>query len=846
MRYELFGYQEQAAQGVLQALEKSATFYRTADTHTSFALTACTGAGKTVIASAVLEALFNGNDSWGVPADDSAAVLWLTDDESLNAQTRNRILASSSLREDQLFAISDEKGFPEELSRRHVYFLNVQKLHDASTQYTEASDTRTYSLWDTVSRTIENPSTTMYLVLDEAHKGMKNGDKSKATTVLRLINGEGSRPPVPIVWGISATPERFITAMKGAKGRATFPDIVVPTAAVQESGLLKDTIILTSPSESGNFNTTLLSSAVTALREQTERWESYRDESGLTSAVIPLMVVQVGDKPSDEDLATIVKTITDGWDVLTPNTIRNVFGEHTDIKVNGASIRYIETDAINEDRSVRVVLAKNAVTTGWDCPRAEVLFSMRGSKDRTVVTQLLGRMVRTPLAYRIPDNDLLNSVTCILPKFDNDVIDGVINDLTNHTYDPSEPPPADYGDGTEGGKPKVVHNPVTLTRNARLPHGVFDLIETIPTKPRPVAVRTSPIPNLFKAASLFTDVGAVKKAHASAVHALVGALDGIAMEFKDDLAKEVKDIETADVSVVTIGLVGGGRVDTKRAFAADTHAIESDFKDAARLMTAEIATQYQKHLVDRENMEVIDAKIQTAAIARLNDTVERLNEAAKTKTKEWVSAHRKAVELDGSPKHLAALSVIAASASTSVDGTMSVPENRVESSKDAMMRDRNVLSTGKGMFPSKENKLESLVLDTELGREKSQRTVAWYRNPGNPVDGALRIPYTMPDGRETTAQPDFVFVQQNGAGDYVASVVDPHGSYLRGGIDRLKGIATYMSEHGDSFHRFECVTTAPDGKTVRLDMTRADVRDAVMSADDEVKLFTSPFAEPYV
>ena len=39
-------------------------------------------------------------------------------------------------------------------------------------------------------------------------------------------------------------------------------------------------------------------------------------------------------------------------------------------------------------------------------------------QDETHITQLLGRMVRTPLARRVPGNDLLNSVECVLPHFD--------------------------------------------------------------------------------------------------------------------------------------------------------------------------------------------------------------------------------------------------------------------------------------------------------------------------------------------------------------------------------------------------------------------------------------------
>ena len=98
-------------------------------------------------------------------------------------------------------------------------------------------DGRSFTIWDTISNTIENPDLTLYLVLDEAHRGMGAGSRAardaRSTIVKRLINGDGTVPPVPIVWGISATIERFRTAMAEAEGRSTLPDVEVDTQAVQ-------------------------------------------------------------------------------------------------------------------------------------------------------------------------------------------------------------------------------------------------------------------------------------------------------------------------------------------------------------------------------------------------------------------------------------------------------------------------------------------------------------------------------------------------------------------------------------------------------------------------------------
>jgi superfamily II DNA or RNA helicase len=77
-------------------------------------------------------------------------------------------------------------------------------------------DTRAHTIWDTIRNTIEDPSLTLYLVLDEAHRGMGNpssaAEAEKSTLVKRLINGEKGVPGIPVVLGISATVERFTRA----------------------------------------------------------------------------------------------------------------------------------------------------------------------------------------------------------------------------------------------------------------------------------------------------------------------------------------------------------------------------------------------------------------------------------------------------------------------------------------------------------------------------------------------------------------------------------------------------------------------------------------------------------
>jgi type III restriction enzyme len=98
--------------------------------------------------------------------------------------------------------------------------------------------------------------------------------------VQRLINGEKGVPGIPVVWGISATVERFNAAIAGMRGHDVLKPVLVDVARVQESGLLKDTIALDIPDEAGRFDTVLVGRATDKLRESTASVGGLRQATG--------------------------------------------------------------------------------------------------------------------------------------------------------------------------------------------------------------------------------------------------------------------------------------------------------------------------------------------------------------------------------------------------------------------------------------------------------------------------------------------------------------------------------------------------------------------------------------
>ena len=55
--------------------------------------------------------------------------------------------------------------------------------------------------------------------------------------------------------------------------------------------------------------------------------------------------------------------------------------------------------------------------------------SFRRAADHTLIAQLVGRMVRTPLARRVEDDEFLGSVALFLPHYDEDGLKAIVEKL---------------------------------------------------------------------------------------------------------------------------------------------------------------------------------------------------------------------------------------------------------------------------------------------------------------------------------------------------------------------------------------------------------------------------------
>ncbi len=820
MKYELFDYQRAAAMDCLQRLD-----WGRADTDrgqlTSFALSAITGSGKTVIATAVIEAMLHGSADLEVEADPRATFLWVTDDPALNNQTRNKMLQASDLLQNARLRVLDNDFLDAELAPGRVYFLNIQKLSKNAGLAQGGRNLRQHSMWDVLTNTINGDRADLYLVLDEAHRGMKPA-RDRKSIVQRIISGEpGSNPPVPVVWGISATIERFTSAMKDISGRTEYPYVQVDIDKVRASGLVKDEIGLDEPDESGTFGTTLLREAVTSLRDFEQRWSAYSTAEN-EPEVLPIMVVQVADKSTPDKLAELLTVIESEWGSLPAEAVVHVFGEHEAIDLPGRTLRWVPPESIQADTDIRIVFAKEAISTGWDCPRAEVLYSERPANDATHIAQVVGRMVRQPLAHRIATDDALNTVTCFLPNFNRTALGVIKAELEGRSG---------TADATTGAD--VVRRPKVFGRSSSVPEEAFELIGTLPSIPAPDTL-VSPLRRARTLAKLLTDSAPgsalLPGAGAQLTKLLNARLDGLAAEHADEVAANVADLKTTDIHRSRLGADGKELPATTRQIATHMADLDRDTRRVINSIKEGAGKDYYKHRATKAGTgaDRLELRVEIAALLRIPAVVASLD----AKATEWVRdqldqfkveiANTTGARRDGFRR-------VQEQALTPEAVTVDLRDNLSVATVDAdgnplPLFGGHIYADEDGNFPvSSASSWETEVIATEIERPSF---VAWYRNPSRATPAALRIAYQTDAEAWTSVQPDFIVVSRRDDGSLGASIVDPHGDYFADARNKLTALAHYAETHGDRFVRIESISKTASGLR-SLDLKDPAVRELV-------------------
>src|SRR5438309_11342818 len=172
------------------------------------------------------------------------------------------------------------------------------------------------------------------------------------------------------------------------------------------------------------------------------------------------------------------------------------------------------------------------------------MVSFRPAKDRTHITQLLGRMVRTPLARRIPGNDRLNSVDCLLPFFDAKSVDAVADALINGG--------SDGGEARLPGR-RVLINAKEMKPNPSVAEITWEKFLSLPSQSLPQK-GAKPVKRLTSLAHELSADGLLPEAGKKAHNEMHKVLDAAQARYANDIAAARKAVHTVEGKSLTADL----------------------------------------------------------------------------------------------------------------------------------------------------------------------------------------------------------------------------------------------------------------------------------------------------
>ena len=323
-------------------------------------LKSCTGSGKTIIMANFMNEYLHENSN--------TVFLWFTPGKgNLEEQSKKKVdKYIKGITTKYMYEVLNS-GFQE----NDIAFINWELLTKKGNNALKDGDHKNFI--DYINKA-HNNGLRFIVVVDEEHVN----DTVKADDIIQICK------PIKVI-RCSATPTNYSNPIF----------IEIPEDDVIAEGLIKKQIIINEDFEDG---ISVESQVQYLLDKALEKQREIRDSFiKLNVDINPLIIVQVPNK--NDSLISDVERYLESKHISYDNQLLAIW----------MSDRKECLDDIEKNNAQPICLIiKQAVATGWDCPRAHILVKLRDNMNETFEIQTIGRIRRMPEAEHY-GYDLLDS-----------------------------------------------------------------------------------------------------------------------------------------------------------------------------------------------------------------------------------------------------------------------------------------------------------------------------------------------------------------------------------------------------------------------------------------------------
>ncbi|MDD5626012.1 MAG: DEAD/DEAH box helicase family protein [Patescibacteria group bacterium] len=368
---QLKTYQEDAIDELLDKVKKA---LNTADGK-KLVFKAPTGSGKTIMMAEFLKQLVDDKE-----VKQPLSFIW-TAPKKLHIQSKEKLdnyyEKSRTLECSYFEDLSDRK-----IDENEILFFNWSSVNKKGTNTIVKENEQEFYLSKVLERTHEE-GRKIILIIDEVHYSAGQMDKKEKSAALQLR--KDIEPSLTIE--VSATP-----ILAGDY------EVSVQTEEVKKEAMIKKSLILNpdfvNVFKDGKIKTELGKDSEetvikVALEKRKELIKSYQKEG---SKINPLLLIQLPDRKGqreDELKDKVIKILKDKFGISTEKGNNKLA-----IWLSGEHIN--KEDVEKNDSEVEVLLFKQAIALGWDCPRAQVMALFREWHSPIFSIQTVGRIMRMP------------------------------------------------------------------------------------------------------------------------------------------------------------------------------------------------------------------------------------------------------------------------------------------------------------------------------------------------------------------------------------------------------------------------------------------------------------------